>query len=172
MGQLLIIDQTFYPKFTITGTGGYTNGAVVGYTPRWFADFVGGITMPLLNMGANRANLRIAKAQQEAALLAFRKSLINAGIEVSNALYAYTTIGKKLEAREKQVASMRQAADDVNFAYTRMGATYLEVLTSQQGLLGAQLDQVNDKLSQLTNIVKLYQSLGGGWERPVEEAKK
>ena len=164
--------SAFYPKFTITGTGGYTNGAVVGYTPRWFADFVGGITMPLLNMGANRANLRIAKAQQEAALLAFRKSLINAGIEVSNALYAYTTIGKKLEAREKQVASMRQAADDVNFAYTRMGATYPEVLTSQQGLLGAQLDQVNDKLSQLTNIVKLYQSLGGGWERPVEEAKK
>ena len=166
-----IARSAFYPKFTITGTGGYTNGAVVGYTPRWFADFVGGLTMPLLNMGANRANLRIAKAQQEAALLAFRKSLINAGIEVSNALYAYTTIGKKLEAREKQVASMRQAAEDVNFAYTRMGATYLEVLTSQQGLLGAQLDQVNDRLAQLTNIVKLYQSLGGGWERPVEEAK-
>ncbi|MBO4961101.1 MAG: efflux transporter outer membrane subunit [Flavobacteriales bacterium] len=164
--------SAFYPKFTITGTGGYTNGAVVGYTPRWFADFVGGLTMPLLNMGANRANLRIAKAEQEVALLAFRKSLINAGIEVSNALYGYTTTGKKLEARKKQVASMKQAADDTNFAYTRMGASYLEVLTAQQGYLAAQLDLVNDQLSQLTNVVNLYQSLGGGWERPIVEEKK
>ena len=145
---------------------------MVGYTPRWFADFVGGITMPLLNMGANRANLRIAKAEQEVALLAFRKSLINAGIEVSNALYGYTTTGKKLEARKKQVASMKQAADDTNFAYTRMGASYLEVLTAQQGYLAAQLDLVNDQLSQLTNVVNLYQSLGGGWERPIVEEKK
>lgn len=67
---------------------------------------------------------------------------------------------------------MKQAADDTNFAYTRMGASYLEVLTAQQGYLAAQLDLVNDQLSQLTNVVNLYQSLGGGWERPIVEEKK
>ena len=161
----------FYPKFTISATGGYTNGATTGFSPLWFGDFVGGLLQPIFNAGANRANLRIAKAQQEEALLAFQKSLVNAGIEVSNALYNYTTTGIKLVERQKQVASMKQAVDDTNYAFPRAGATYLEVLTAQQGLLSAQLSQVSDQLSQLTNVVNLYHALGGGWERPAEKSK-
>ncbi len=42
-------------------------------------------------------------------------------------------------------------------------ANYTDVLTSEENLLAAQLNSVDDKLQQLQSIVTLYSSLGGGW---------
>lgn len=163
----------FYPKFTITATGGYANDATVSFSPRFFGNFVAGILQPIFNGGVNRANLRIAKAQQEEALLAFQKSLVGAGIEVSNILYNYSTTTEKLDARQKQVASLESAVEATNYLFELDTKTsYLEVLTAQQSLLNAQIGQIGDQLAQLQNVVNLYQALGGGWERPVEKEKK
>ena len=163
----------FYPKFTITATGGYANDATVSFSPRFFGNFVAGILQPIFNGGVNRANLRIAKAQQEEALLAFQKSLVGAGIEVSNILYNYSTTTEKLDARQKQVASLESAVYATNKLFKLDTKTsYLEVLTAQQSLLNAQIGQIGDQLAQLQNVVNLYQALGGGWERPVEKEKK
>lgn len=125
----------------------------------------------MFNAGTNRANLRIAKAQQEEALLAFEKSLINAGIEVSNLLYNYNTTAQKLDARAQQVEQLQIAVDATNELFKLSSTTYLEVLTAQQSLLSARISQIGDQLTQMENVVNLYQALGGGWERPVEEEK-
>ena len=45
------------------------------------------------------------------------------------------------------------------------------MLTAQQSLLSARISQIGDQLTQMENVVNLYQALGGGWERPVEEEK-
>ena len=162
----------FYPRFTITANGGYANDASVSFAPgAFFANLVGGLVQPLSNAGTNRANLRIAKAQQEEALLAFEKSLINAGIEVSNLLYNYNTTAKKLEARAQQVEQLQTAVDASNELFILSNTTYLELLTAQQSLLSARISQIGDQLTQMENVVNLYQALGGGWERPVEEEK-
>ena len=39
---------------------------------------------------------------------------------------------------------------------------YLEVLTAQQSLLSAQLNQIADRFDEIQGIVNLYQALGGG----------
>ena len=41
---------------------------------------------------------------------------------------------------------------------------YTDVLTSEQNLLSAQLESVDDRLQQLQSVVNLYSSLGGGWK--------
>lgn len=125
----------------------------------------------MFNAGTNRANLRIAKAQQEEALLAFEKSLINAGIEVSNLLYNYNTTAQKLVPGAQQVEQLQIAVDATNELFKLSSTTYLEVLTAQQSLLSARISQIGDQLTQMENVVNLYQALGGGWERPVEEEK-
>ena len=162
----------FYPRFTITANGGYANDGTVSFAPgAFFANLVGGLVQPLFNAGTNRANLRIAKAHQEEALLAFEKSLINAGIEVSNLLYNYNTTAQKLDARAQQVEQLQIAVDATNELFKLSSTTYLEVLTAQQSLLSARISQIGDQLTQMENVVNLYQALGGGWERPVEEEK-
>ena len=42
--------------------------------------------------------------------------------------------------------------------------TYLEVLTAQQSLLGAQLQQTANRFKEVQSVINLYQALGGGKE--------
>jgi len=73
--------SAFYPKITINGSAGWTNsagGAIIN-PAKFIASAVGSLTQPIFDRGANVAKLKIAKAQQEEALLAFQKSILNAG---------------------------------------------------------------------------------------------
>lgn len=62
---------------------------------KFLATAVASLTQPLFNRGANIAQLRIAKAQQEEARLSFEQTLLNAGSEVNNALVQYQTARDK-----------------------------------------------------------------------------
>lgn len=42
-------------------------------------------------------------------------------------------------------------------------ASYLDLLTAQRNLFSAELSLADTRRSQLTAMVQLYKSLGGGW---------
>lgn len=108
------------------------------------------------------AQVEIAKAQQEEARLNFHQSLLNAGSEVSNALYQFHSAGEKSGERTHQITALEQSVKYTQ-ALMRLGtSTYLEVLTAQQSLLTAQLTQVSDQFEQMQAVINLYQALGGG----------
>lgn len=72
------------------------------------ASVIGSLTQPLFYRGANIARLKIAKAQQQEALLSFEQAILNAGSEVSNALNLYQTAQDKIVQREKQIESLEK----------------------------------------------------------------
>ena len=43
-------------------------------------------------------------------------------------------------------------------------ATYLEIITAQQSLLSAQLNEVSDTFQRMQAVINLYSALGGGRE--------
>ncbi|WP_158796458.1 TolC family protein [Pedobacter sp. L105] len=132
--------------------------------PNIFANVVGGLTQPIFNNGLNKQRLRVAKAQYEQYVLTFQQTVLGAGQEVSNALYNYQSAKNKIITRNQQLDAWKRAVD-YNRLLLRGGyVTYTDVLTSEQGYLSAQLSGIGDKLQQLTSIVTLYQSLGGGWK--------
>lgn len=128
------------------------------------ANIVGGLTQPLFAGNQLRGQLRVAKAQQEEALLTFEKAVLSASQEVSNILYTFDTSLRKNEDRTKQVESLDTAVSDTKKLLISGEANYTEVLQAEQGLLQAQLGQVSDKLEQLQATVNLYRALGGGVE--------
>ena len=136
----------FYPQITISGS------------------VLGSLTQPLFYRGANIARLKIAKAQQEEAKLAFQQSLLNAGSEVSNALYQYQSASEKTASRKLQVESSEKASEYTKELFKLGTSTYLEVLSAEQSLLSARLSQVNDTFDRMQAVVSLYQALGGGRE--------
>ena len=155
----------FYPQLTITANGGTESLQLKDlFTASVFYNIVAGLTQPVFDKGLNKARLRIALAQQKEAYYNYQQSLLNAGREVSNALYAYQTALEKQTSRTHQIEALVKAVD-----YTKQlleyssATTYTDVLTSEQSLLSAQLNGVNDKLQQLQAIVDLYHALGGGW---------
>lgn len=158
--------SAFYPQITIDGSAGWTNsaGTAILNPARFLATAIGSLVQPLFNKGTNIARLKIAKAQQEEALLNFQQSLLNAGSEVSDALYQFHSSGEKSEQRVHQIEALKQSVQYTQ-SLMRMGtSTYLEVLTAQQSLLAAQLTQVSDQFEQMQAVINLYQALGGGRE--------
>lgn len=156
---------SFYPSLTITAQAGFSNSEIANvFDPAsFFGNIIGGLTQPLLNQGLNRQRLRVAKAQQEEYLSVFKQTLLNAGQEVSDALYAYQSASEKIELRAHQILYLEKAVEYTKELLKYTSATnYTDVLTSEQGLLAAQLNGVDDKLKQLQAVIKLYRSLGGG----------
>ena len=129
---------------------------------KMIATAVGSLTQPLFNRGALTARLRVAKAQQEEALIAFEQAILNAGSEVSNALVQYQTAKDKIVQREKQIISLEKSVEYTRELLTSSTATYLEVLTAEQSLLNAQLTGVSDEFQRVQAVVNLYRALGGG----------
>ena len=155
--------SAFYPKITVTGTLGWSNGSTGTINPaEILKNAVASLTQPIFNRGALIANLKITKAQQEQAKLAFQQTVLDAGAEVSNALYAYQTVGEKSVERDKQVKALEDAVDATIGMMNVGQTTYLDVITAQQSLLSAQLTQVQDDYDYLQSVISLYQALGGG----------
>ena len=158
--------SAFYPSITLSGSIGWTNsiaGAIVN-PMQAIASAVGSITEPLFNRRMNVAQLRIAKAQQEEARLAFQQTLLNAGSEVNDALMQYQTAHQKAEYYVKQIDALSIAAESTRLLMEHGSTNYLEVLTAQQSLLTAQLTQVANRFSEIQILISLYQALGGGRE--------
>lgn len=155
----------FYPSLTLTAAGGLSSLQLKDFfNNAVFYNLVGGLTQPIFARGQNKARLTTAQAQQQIAFYSFQQSLLNSGQEVSNALYAYETAKEKETTRAKQIASLTKAVDFTQELLRYSSATnYTDVLTSEQSLLAAQLNGVNDKLQQLQAVVNLYRALGGGW---------
>lgn len=156
----------FYPALTLTANGGISSLKIENlFNNSIFYSLVGGLTQPILARGQNKARLETAKANQEIAYNEFQKTILTAGAEVSNSLYAYQTATEKETSRTKQIAALTKAVDFTEELMKYSSATnYTDVLTSQQSLLAAQLGGVNDKLQKLQAVVNLYRALGGGWK--------
>lgn len=155
--------SAFYPNISVTGTLGWTNGTSGTINPaEIIKNAIVSLTQPIFNRGALIANLKITKAQQEQARLNFQQTLLNAGAEVSNALYAYQTVGEKSQQRDMQVKALEDAVEATVGLMSVGETTYLDVITAQQSLLSAQLTQVQDDYDYLQSVINLYQALGGG----------
>lgn len=161
-----VAKSSFYPSLTLTGTGGlqslefkewFSSGSL-------FATLVGGITQPIFNKRRIRTQYEVAKAQQEESLLNFKKTLLTAGQEVSNALYEYEAETKKYEFRQNEVKSLRKAELNSEILLNNGFGTYLDLLTARQNALNAELNTIDNKLQQLQAVVELYRALGGGWK--------
>ena len=158
-----------YPSLTIGSSTSPTSiGLAGGKLSTFFkpeniaAEIVAGIAQPIFYKKQLRGNLKIAQAQQDDALLTFKNTVLTAGQEVSNILFSYKASLSKNELRNKQISSLNNAVDYTQDLLLAGEANYTEVLNAQQSLLSAQLNQINDKLEQLTYGVNLYKALGGG----------
>ena len=162
--------SALYPSITLSGSAGWTNNAGVITSPgNLLLSAAGSLLQPIFNANANRANLKIAKAQQEESKLAFQQALLNAGAEVNNALTQCQTARAKTDLRIKQIEAMERAVESTELLMQHSSTTYLEVLTAQQSLLSAQLSQIADQFDEIQGVVNLYQALGGGRDLTTEE---
>lgn len=156
--------SAFYPSITLSGSAGWTNtaGSAITNPGQWLLSAVGSLVQPLFNRGNNIANLKVAKAQQEEALLSFRQSLLDAGKEVNDALMQWQTARQRLKLAEQQIESLQNVVRNSELLMLHSSQNYLEVLTARQSLLQAELTIVSDRFDEIQGVINLYHALGGG----------
>ena len=158
--------SNFYPSITLSASSGFQSLELDNWidSSSIFANLVGGLTQPIFNGRKVRTAYEVSKANQEQALLNFKKTLLVAGKEVSEALYDYNISLEKEAYISKQVVALRRAEDNSQELLNSGYLTYLDLLTARENALNAELNLVSNKLSQLSATVELYRSLGGGWQ--------
>ena len=161
-----IARAAFYPNLTLSGAIGWTTGmggSVVLDPGSLITNLIGSLTQPLFNRGALKAKKLAAEAKYKQALYEFRQSLLDAGVEVNNAITLWETAKRRVEIDKKQIVNLQAAVWNTQLLMKHGNASYLEVLTAQKNLLQVELGEVSDRYDEFQSVVNLYHALGGGY---------
>jgi multidrug efflux system outer membrane protein len=154
----------FFPDITLTGSAGLTSAALSSLfsagSGAW--SYAANLTQPIFDAGKNRAGLAQAKAQRDLARANYEKAVQTAFREVSDALAQRAEIDAELSAQEAGVAADVEAVELIQAQYRRGTASELDVLTAEASLYAAEETLTTTRLTKATNMVALYQALGGG----------
>lgn len=152
----------FYPSVNISGQAGWEK--IFTSPSEWILSLGASALQPIFAKGRLKASLAQATSRQEEALVNFRQSILEAGAEVRDALALCESAWNKTDVRSRQIAALENAEESTVLLFRHSGSTYLEVLTAQQSLLSARLQQITDRYDALRGSVALYKALGGGVE--------
>src|SRR5262249_10888995 len=125
-------------------------------------------TGPIFEGGLLRGQYHQAKASRDQFALQYQNSVLNALLEVSDALIAREKFAEARVYQAQSGTSYQEAAKVSTRLYTAGKASYFEILEAQQQLFPAQLQLTQIQLNQLLSMVQLYKGLGGGWEMTLE----
>ena len=156
--------SAFYPGLKLTGMLGWTNGngMMVSNPGEFMIQALASLTQPIFNNGKLIANLKVSKAEEKIAQLNYQQTILAAGKEVSDALYLYETVNRKLVEDQSRVKELEKAVIYTKALFQNAESTYLEILAAEQSLLSAQLNEVADNFQRMQAVINLYSALGGG----------
>lgn len=158
-----IARASFYPQLSLSGALGWNASGVSVDPSDFFVNLAASVLQPVFARRSLKANMKKAMAQQEEAMYRFRQAVLDAGVEVNNALIQWQTAQDRMEVDRSQVVHLKAAVWNTQLLMKHGGATYIEVLTAQQTLLKAELAEASDKFAQIQGVINLYHALGGGY---------
>lgn len=155
-----------FPKFNIVGTAGLESispGDFFFGTSRMWQ--VGpSMTWPIFEGGRIRANIEVRNAQEEQALLSYRKTVLIALAEVEDALVAYAKERTRHQALAASAEDFKRSQLLALDRYEEGYATYLDVLEAQRSLYSAQDSLAQSDQQIIDDLIAIYKALGGGWQ--------
>lgn len=162
-----VAQANMYPALNITAGGGLESFKASNWfniPGSLFGLAAGTVAQPVFQRRQLKTQFEIAKIQREQSVNQFRKVVLVAVGEVSNALIKIDKLKTEQVTAGKRVAVLQKAVSNANMLFKNGMADYLEVITAQGNLLQSELDQATIKKEQLNAVIELYRSLGGGWK--------
>jgi outer membrane protein, multidrug efflux system len=161
-----VAKAAYFPRISLTGFLGFQSNQLSNLftapTRAW--QFVPQVTQPIFTAGRIKSNVRLAKAQQQIALIQYERVIQTAFGEVSDALIQHR---KVREIRAKQELLVATLQDRSRLAYMRYRGgvdTLLNALDADRDLFDAELGLAQTRRNELLALVQLYRALGGGWQ--------
>jgi len=160
-----------YPKLTLSGSIGVEALSFTDlFLPGSHAfSFGPGISFPLFNAGALRANVEVQSELREQALKAYQASILTALEEAENALTAYAREQEKRRTLIQGAEAARSAAVLAEQQYTAGMTGFSDVLEAQRSLLSFEDQLAQSTGAAASDLIRIYKALGGGWTSLLEK---
>lgn len=160
----------FFPQISLTGSGGGSFGRSSAFTalfPTQVGTWSYGaqVSQPIFTGGALSGNLRLAKSENQQALIAYRQTIQRAFGDVSDALIGYEKLHQVRLRQQDTVSDLEETVRISTLRYKGGTTTYLEVLDGQRSLYSAELTLASARGDEYRSVVQLYKALGGGWQQ-------
>ncbi|MDE2458088.1 MAG: efflux transporter outer membrane subunit [Rhodospirillales bacterium] len=169
--QIGVAKAAFFPDVALTASASL-EGMQLNAMDSWKSITYGfgpTITLPIFEGGQLRGQLKLREAQQQEAAISYAKTALTAFTQVNTALVTYEQEHATQDALREDVKQSQIALGLAEEQYKEGLVDYLTVLNAQQAYLAAQQNQAESLQRLGTDLVTLYQALGGGWEEMYPE---
>jgi len=168
--EIGVAKAQFFPQIALTGSGGGSFGRSSAFSSLMASQagiwsYGAQVSQPIFTGGALRGNLRLAKSENQQALIVYRQVIQRAFGEVSDALIGYEKLHEVRVRQQESVSDLEETVRISTLRYRGGTTTYLEVLDGQRSLYGAQLTLASARGDEYRSLVQLYKALGGGWQQ-------
>ena len=152
----------FFPSITLSGEIGWSNNSGLVNPAKLLWQVVGSLSQPIFARGQINANYKTNKLSEENLKKKYVQVVIDAGNEVNEAIADCQAAREKHEYYHRQVEVLHEAYKGTHELMDNGKASYLEVLTAQESLLNAQLNEASNMYNGAQAVISLYIALGGG----------
>jgi multidrug efflux system outer membrane protein len=155
----------YYPTLSLTGVLGSVSTALGDFlSSASVAWSIGaGLAGPVFTFGAIEGQVQSAEAAQREALAFYRQTILGAFRETNDALVGSARTLEEAQAQARRVDALRDYARLSRLRFDNGYAGFLEVLYAENELFAAELTSVRSLAERYTQIVNVYQAVGGGW---------
>jgi NodT family efflux transporter outer membrane factor (OMF) lipoprotein len=165
--QVGVATAAFYPNITISPT--LYGGESVSLSSLFNAPsliWAVGVTVlqPIFDAGRIRANVDFARGGYDVTVANYRRVVLVAMQEAEDGITGLAALDSATAQAQVAIASTRRVLDLANARYEGGVATYLDVITAQQGLLNNERLAAQLEGQQLLTSVFLIKALGGDWQ--------
>lgn len=155
----------WYPRFSLLGEVGVASAALgslsSGASRTW--SIGPSLSWPILRSGQIAAMVAVRDAEQQAALLTYRQTILTAMEEVEDALAAYHHEQLKHARLQEAAVASRNRLTLAQAQFDGGMSDFRSVLTVRQVVAEAQQAVAYSDIALATNWIAIHKALGGDW---------
>ena len=157
--QVGVTTAELYPKFMLNGSIGIDSLSISGAAYKIGPE----MSWRIFDGGRTRREIEIQNTVQEQALIAYEETILEALEDVENSMTDFAQEQVRLRWLRESSEAASQAAQLAASRYEAGASPFLEVLDAQRTSLSAEDTQAASEGQVVSNLIRLYKALGGGW---------
>jgi len=169
--QIGVAKAAWFPTVRLSATGGLESSSITNWLawPSRFWSMGPAVSQNLFDGGLRSAQSEQARAAYDAAIAAYRQTVLTSFQEVEDNLVALQMLAAEARVQDEAVEAARQTTTVVTNQYRAGIVGYLNVINAQTAELANRKTALTLLGRRMVASVQLIKALGGGWQK--EEGK-